>query len=52
MLIGKGGVCTIAKTSGGCASKGACKQSAVDHKVYQRLLKKLNIAGIFHTHLP
>lgn len=37
---------------GGCASEGACKQSAVDPKVYQRLPEKLNIAGIFHTHLP
>lgn len=28
------------------------KQSAMGHKAYQRLPKKLNIAGIFHTHLP
>lgn len=24
----------------------------MDHEVYQRLLAKLHIAGIFHTHLP
>lgn len=43
---------TVAKVYGRCASKGACKQNAMDRLVCQRLLKKLHIAGIFHTNLP